>query len=260
VLAAQCLACHQHRPHQRQQPRFLAKQLDDACFEPRHGDRPDLEAKGFERAADFVADGDLLFEQHATIAEQQAQLLALWGLDMDRGEPPSAHGVRDGAGVVTVGLDRRRRGRPFHAPGLDASRRQPRRSHSRMQPRRQRAGFEPEARKCQVSSNDSRVKVVRFRGDFALPDNNAILVDDAHSGLVERHIQACEILHVILPVLLSIILHRAVSLTLEAVSTRHGPRCRLLSGEQPSVRAGAVGQVCPKVGGILGASSNEHCQ
>jgi hypothetical protein len=89
-------------------------------------DCAELEAEGFERSAVFIVDRHALLQQRSAIAQQETQLLAFRRLDVDGGEPPDAHGMRDCPCVVAIDLDRHGDGRALHPSGLDANGRQPR--------------------------------------------------------------------------------------------------------------------------------------
>jgi hypothetical protein len=87
-LLPQRLAGIEHRSHPREQARTFAQQLDHPRLETGDANGADLEAEGLERSADFVVDRHALFQQRSAVAQQQAELLALRGLDVDGGEPP----------------------------------------------------------------------------------------------------------------------------------------------------------------------------
>ena len=131
ALLPQRLAGIEHRAHQREQARPFAEQLDYPRLETGDADGADLEAEGLECSADFVVDCDALFQQRPAVAQQQAELLALRGLDVDGSEPSDPHRLGDRARVVAISLDRHGSGRALHPPRLDADRRQPGRSQLR---------------------------------------------------------------------------------------------------------------------------------
>jgi hypothetical protein len=105
-LLAQCIARLQHRRYHGEKPWPVCQQFGHATGERYGCDRADFEVKSLQGATDVIIDDKLRCEQCLAVGQQQAQLLAVVGLDVHSGIPAHPDRLGDCPSIVAIGLDR----------------------------------------------------------------------------------------------------------------------------------------------------------
>ena len=157
--------------------------------------RPHLEPETAQNAAQAHLDVVELRLHQLARGEQCAHLLGSHRLTVHRPEPAQPHQLRQPARVIAVRFHRHRRQRCLHVPRLQKLHRQPALPQRPVQPLRQRACFQPDPLHAHTERFDTGIRATGSLATLHLANDLPALVNHAHVGAIQRHVNSCIMLH-----------------------------------------------------------------